>query len=237
MRSLQQCDFCGDDAVGTFELVPPELEPTDAEQRRVLLCADCEDRLETLLEPLFDRLGVTGDATGSSTTTGEATSATGEDETPLVSSSGSDDESDPGAEGGSAFDGGRNVLQSTDDEDETIGDASTDGDAADPESGDDGSSEEVAESDGEADGSSAETDGAAVAFNDDAAPTEDRRPPSGYSRVMRLLRNREFPMGRADAESLVAGAYDFERREVEAIIEYALETGELEADGDQLVRP
>ncbi len=59
MRALRRCDFCGADAVGTFEIVPPELEPSEDEQRRVVLCTDCRNRLETLLEPLLVYAGAT----------------------------------------------------------------------------------------------------------------------------------------------------------------------------------
>ncbi|WIV67087.1 hypothetical protein [Natrialbaceae archaeon AArc-T1-2] len=57
MHPLRSCDFCDADAVGTFELLPPELEPSEDEQRRVVLCADCKPRLEALLEPLLARAG------------------------------------------------------------------------------------------------------------------------------------------------------------------------------------
>ena len=58
MRQLRACDFCGDDALGAFEVVPPELSPTEAEQRRVVLCQACRATLEELLEPLLARAGV-----------------------------------------------------------------------------------------------------------------------------------------------------------------------------------
>ncbi|OIB55340.1 hypothetical protein [Natrialba sp. SSL1] len=56
MRALQHCDFCDSEAAGTFEVLPPELEPTDTEQRRVVLCPACKEQLGTLLEPLLARL-------------------------------------------------------------------------------------------------------------------------------------------------------------------------------------
>ncbi|RLM91005.1 hypothetical protein D3D02_04405 [Halobellus sp. Atlit-38R] len=58
MRQLRTCDFCGDDAAGVYEVLPPELSPTEAEQRRVVLCADCLETLEGVLDPLLARLGV-----------------------------------------------------------------------------------------------------------------------------------------------------------------------------------
>lgn len=55
MRPLRTCDFCDADALGTFDVVPPELEPTEAERRRAVLCQSCKQRLEVLLEPLVAR--------------------------------------------------------------------------------------------------------------------------------------------------------------------------------------
>ncbi|WP_144904764.1 ICP22 family protein [Halobellus captivus] len=62
MRQLRNCDFCGEDAAGIYEAIPPELSPTEAEQRRVVLCADCLETLETVVDPLLSRLGVDRDA-------------------------------------------------------------------------------------------------------------------------------------------------------------------------------
>ena len=62
MRQLRACDFCGDDAAGVYEVLPSELSPTEAEQRRVVLCENCLETLETVVDPLLDRLGIGGDA-------------------------------------------------------------------------------------------------------------------------------------------------------------------------------
>jgi hypothetical protein len=61
MRQLRTCDFCDGEAAGIYEVVPPELSPTEAEQRRVVLCDDCLDTLEAVLTPLLSRLGVEPD--------------------------------------------------------------------------------------------------------------------------------------------------------------------------------
>jgi hypothetical protein len=58
MRQLRTCDFCGDDAAGIYEVLPAELSPTEAEQRRVVLCDDCFGTLETVVSPLLARLGI-----------------------------------------------------------------------------------------------------------------------------------------------------------------------------------
>jgi hypothetical protein len=60
MRALQSCDFCGDYAVGTFEVVPDEFLP-DADQRRVALCEHCRTTLEDVLEPFLGRDGAVAD--------------------------------------------------------------------------------------------------------------------------------------------------------------------------------
>lgn len=54
MRAVHSCDFCGDDAVGTYEVVPDDLLRSDADQRRVSLCSHCHDTLEDVLEPFLD---------------------------------------------------------------------------------------------------------------------------------------------------------------------------------------
>jgi hypothetical protein len=69
MRQLRACDFCGGDAAGVYEVLPPELSPTEAEQRRVVLCADCLETLETVVDPLLNRLGIDGDADADPTAT------------------------------------------------------------------------------------------------------------------------------------------------------------------------
>ncbi|MFA1609719.1 hypothetical protein [Halobellus rubicundus] len=64
MRQLRSCDFCDEEATGVYEVVPPELSPTEGEQRRLVLCGDCRETLEGVLAPLLARLGVEGEAEG-----------------------------------------------------------------------------------------------------------------------------------------------------------------------------
>lgn len=71
MREVSTCDFCGEEAAGTFEVVPPERDPA-GEGRRLVLCPDCRDTLGAALEPLVERSADTGAApaeTGTGTTT------------------------------------------------------------------------------------------------------------------------------------------------------------------------
>ena len=197
MRALERCDFCDDGPARVYEVVPPELEPTPSEQRRVALCEGCRIRVERLLEPLLDRLDPGGER-GSGYGFGTGT------------------ESEDGADGGSAGDGvdtGRGG-ESHGTEPETAEEPTERGSAGGVTVGYDASGDETA----------------------DSGTGADDRPPRAYGKLLRLLRNREFPMDRDDVEGLAAGAYDLEREEVEAIVDHAVERGELVEDGRRLRR-
>jgi hypothetical protein len=58
-----------------------------------------------------------------------------------------------------------------------------------------------------------------------------------YNKVMRLLQNREFPVDRAEIETIATSAYDLSERECAAVIDLAVDRGlVVERDG-QLVQP
>lgn len=87
MRELRSCDFCDGDALGTFEVIPDELSPTETEQRRVVLCRDCRETLETVLEPFLARLGgesadSVGGGDGGGAGDGDDASSAGDEATP-----------------------------------------------------------------------------------------------------------------------------------------------------------
>ena len=58
-----------------------------------------------------------------------------------------------------------------------------------------------------------------------------------YNKVMRLLQNREFPVGREEIETVAASAYDLSRAECAEVIDLAVDRGLVGEDGDRLVRP
>lgn len=227
MRELRCCDFCDGDAVGTFAVVPPELEPSEDEQRRVVLCGECRDRLRTLLEPLLARAGDDGadgrprsganesgsddaesdtDDVGNDTvvaTANESTAARTRTSSPTATVSEPDDDRPDGADtdtddGDALDDGSRSRGRVVDGV--TIGQASDESD-----------------------------DGATAAASD--------RSPKAYGKVLRLLENRAFPMDRREAQQLAAGAYDLEQHEVSAIVDRAIERGEFVEKRDELRRP
>ncbi|WP_137291070.1 hypothetical protein [Natronorubrum halophilum] len=259
MRELRTCDFCAGDAAGTFEIVPPELEPTEAEQRRVVCCSACRDRLEALLEPLLARAGVGGAGAGTDdrgggpeerlTTadeTDEADDASGavvasaNDSTqkqPRTSSPNatvSDGDSDTDSRIGSVLEDGITFERSEAAASDADGEE-TDADGANETTTEDTTVEAAAE-----DGAneSATADDSSDAAVDD--PTDDdvtSRPPAGYGKVIRLLQNREFPIQRNAVENLAAGAYDLETHEISAIVDHALEEDEFTENRDMLERP
>ncbi|SEH13429.1 hypothetical protein SAMN04487967_1368 [Natronorubrum sediminis] len=255
MRELRTCDFCGGDAAGTFEVLPPELEPTESEQRRVVLCAGCKPTLEELLEPLLTRAGLGEAATASSTeettaapdhdpaTTSNADSATRQGRETTAESSDAphvDDRTDTvGSDESDESDDERHAstaeLESSHRDGITFDEVEST-DAVDA-TGDEAAAPAIETSDDAAANSSDDT----PADSSDKTPVDTqplqqsksaRKPPAAYGKVIRLLQNREFPMKRTTVENLAAGAYDLEGDEVEAIVDYALETGEfVESDG------
>ena len=210
MRALRSCDFCGERAVGTFEVVPEELDPTEAERRRVMLCESCKDTLQTLIEPLVDRAGGTTDgrrepqaSDGTEAASSRAGTATNGDSTnDLIESSADEDGS---------------LLGGTDDEPP---EASGSGAAVDAEA----STSPDDENTGSESGASAQTAQSAETVKSDK--------PDNYGQVLRLLRNREFPMTREEIVTIATSAYQLDARNVQAVIDEAIDRGEfVEADG------
>jgi hypothetical protein len=68
-------------------------------------------------------------------------------------------------------------------------------------------------------------------------PAKDRKgTPKGYSKVMRFLEGREFPMERETAESMVAEAYEMDPSTVEAAIDHAAKHGRVRVASGKLFR-
>jgi hypothetical protein len=56
MREVSGCDFCGETASGTFDVLPPEYDP-QGNGKRMVLCDHCRDALASILDPLLDATG------------------------------------------------------------------------------------------------------------------------------------------------------------------------------------
>ena len=300
MRQLRACDFCGDDAAGVYEVLPPELSPTEAEQRRVVLCVDCLETLETVVDPLLDRLGIDGDAdaepTAKSTSPADASSTeptppadassaeptARAEETPRADERSHADETSPpacadpgdsdasttadssrrssGSERTSAFnapEGFTDIAES----DEIDLDGSPDGSPSDSDANGVADASPVSGSPDSRDGtrreeSAGDTSEDSIDAEDTASPdAPDRETPDASGRgdtlgsdrnavgaepdefrtVMRLLGNREFPIGRSEVVDLAAGAYDLDETHVERIVDHAIDRGVL-ADEDGTLR-
>jgi hypothetical protein len=188
MRALRSCDFCGEQAVGTFEVIPDELDPTEAERRRVMLCDSCKETLQTLIEPLIERAGgPTGSEAAESSDTAEEAGSND-----LIESNASDDGSLLGEQSDSEE---TDTTEGADTDDETNADASGSAPA----------------SDGQIDGR-----------------------PENYGKVLKLLRNREFPMTREEVVTIATSAYQLDARNVQAVIDEAIDRGEFREANGQL---
>jgi hypothetical protein len=179
MRQVSACDFCGENAAGTFEVLPAGVDGEDP--KRMVLCPACEATLSEVIDPLLDTLDGTE---------------------PLVA------EAEPAVVSELDTDSAAEA-----DEDETDEDPGPDPDAT-------------------ADGPGA------------TEPSEPRsssgntrsRTPRGYSKVMKFLEGREFPIEREAVESMAAEAYGMDPRAVAAAIDHAAKHGRIQVAGRKLLR-
>ncbi|MFC7205150.1 hypothetical protein ACFQJC_16650 [Haloferax namakaokahaiae] len=236
MRELRSCDFCGADAAGIFEVLPPEFTPAP-DQRRVILCADCEETLTSVIEPLVARLGA-GD--GDTPAPDATTESTGSPESTAS----------PEPTGSNA--GGVSSVEVDAVEPAPESDATTGLPADDPlsEPVDSVESTDVErEPNPEAESESADVEGEATGVQTEEADVETEPPtnaarngepmrpePPKFRQVIRILQNREFPVERAEVEDLASNAYGLETDEVRDIFDYAIERDLLEEKGGQLYR-
>jgi hypothetical protein len=226
MPDLRSCYFCGDpgDSLGTYAVIPPRLNPSEAEQRRVVLCSTCNEKLVRVMTPLVDRL----DQSAPSETTGResATSRPGASQSSVEETAGDGPGIGPAGSGITIESPGEEPTGPGGEDSETSTDPRReDADVDDTETGS-GSDDPLEPSDADGAQESGET-GA-------AAPREE--PSADYRKVMRLLENREFPVPRADLEAVVTSAYDIDDDQCRRILDYAIERGVLVEEGATLDR-
>lgn len=212
MRALRSCDFCGEQAVGTFEVVPEELDPTEAERRRVMLCESCRDTLQTLIEPLIERAEGTTDGGREPQATPESGAASSRAETATDEDSTND------------------LIESSADEDGSLLGGKAE------ESPDNSGSDDAADADAEAstapDSEDTSTESDTSSQTGQSSETVKSDKPDNYGQVLRLLRNREFPMTREEVVTIATSAYQLDARNVQSVIDEAIDRGEfVEADG------
>ncbi|KAB1187171.1 MULTISPECIES: hypothetical protein [Haloferax] len=223
MRELRTCDFCGADAVGVFEVLPPEFTPA-TDQQRVALCGHCEETLTDVIAPLLTRLGV-------------------DTEVDEQSSSARRAQSGDVAEGTSA--GNRTQSDGVDEQSSSAHQAQSeavDTTPTPPEPADHDSPDEAEDDTDPLEVDSVQADDG-EAHDDDVEPEEtvadDDTPaePPQFRKVVRILQNREFPVERGDVEALASNAYDLDDQEVADIFDYAVERGLLVDDDGTLRKP
>ena len=207
MRALKRCDFCGEQAAGTFEIMPEELNPTEAERRRTVLCDSCKTQLETLIAPLIERAGAEPtQAAEQSTETANTTETTAE-----TSAAETDSEAEAESES----------LIGASDDGTLLGDSESNGESTEQGAG---SGQESAT------GSTAATQSA----HSPADEADD--PPENYGKVLRLLRNRELPMAREEIVTIASSAYGLKACNVQQIIDESVDRGEFVETNGQLER-
>ena len=212
MDRLDSCYFCGDafDAsLSEYPVVPKELQPPD-DGPTVVLCGDCRGKLGAVIEEVV-----------------AATEADTASETATVSQeAGTDARSTNGTEPADAS--GGSLLDD--------GDESSTTDASEWESpvGDNSAGEESTASDE----ASARTTGASGTSD---SSTDDGSEPTltklEYNKVMRLLKNRQFPVDRGEIREVATSAYEISPEEFDAVIEAAIERDLIAVENGQFVDP
>lgn len=229
MRQLDTCDFCGAAPDGVYEVVPASVA---GDPKRLALCADCRDTLQTVVDPLLDAATEQRDS--------NAGRGPRSDSPPAESTT----QSTPPTHSGTAIDDaientGERDADPSDDTAATSDDESAATDVA--GSGDDGvtieagDGSEVADSDGAEDGTDGdETEADAADASEAAAGGSRARRPDGYAQIIRLLQNRDSAMPREDLRALATNAYDLSGREFETAVEAAVDNGDVEETGSGL---
>jgi hypothetical protein len=226
MRQLRSCDFCGGDAAGVYEVLPPELAPTDAEQRRLVLCSDCAGTLETVVDPLLERLGVeTGD---DAATASDPVDAGGSDDDIGFAPDSPADPSTGGSKDDNAATDGAVQWDDVEPTTPASGESESDGGGVPDEPTEPAT--DARGSQGAPDGHADDPDGSEAA----AAGRPDE--PEEFRTVMRLLGNREFPVDRGAIVELATNAYELDEQHVHRIIDHAVDRGVIADDGGTLRR-
>ena len=213
MADFEVCYFCGrapDGALGEYAVVPRAFDPGPDEQHSVVLCSTCRDKLTALMKPVVEAAPNTDPAPST-----DPASSTD----PAPGPGSGDDPSEDGI-----------TVES--------GDESSEPRALDEPSESDTPDESTSEAPGEPEGPSRSGPSRS------GPPRDPRRAAhqdilgddsETYNRVLRLLRNREFPVQRDDIEEVAATAYELEPSKVSSAIDTMVQKGLL-VDQDGTLR-
>jgi hypothetical protein len=256
MVQLRSCYFCGTTgALSAYDALPSALRGDGDAPRQVILCDRCHTKLETVLAPLVDGAepaAVRDPGTAHERERGRAVDAPDEQspahEEPTnqpevtfsqpatpAADDGSDDRSTPTA-----------VADTTDGDADADERADAPGDGTVPADG--------TESDGQtaADEGEMSVDETTPAHEQTAASGtghtaadsngDDENEPAAanldrvYHKLLRFLRNREFPIPRGEAEAIAQSAYDLSTAEASQVIQRTVDRGVLEERDGELHR-
>ena len=219
MEQLSSCYFCGgalDVSLSEYPVVPKRLRPGAEESKTVVLCQSCRRKLGTILEPVVEATG------------GEP--LPDEDRSADMDEAGVDGQLDPTeisdaneTETAHPFDG-ESEWESV----ATRGEAKSDDDQTDPVT--DSAAESNAEQAPESDDADAAAGSDGTGTNDDPELTRLE-----YSKVMRLLENREFPVDKAEIREVAESAYDIGPGEFDAVVDAAVERSLIGEENGQFV--
>ena len=219
MDQLSSCYFCGgalDASLSEYPVVPKRLRSANEESKTVVLCQSCRRKLGTILEPVVEATG------------GEP--AADDDQSADMDEAGIDTQLDPSE----ISDANETEDHPFDDESEWESAAASEaakpddtapGTEGDAESTSDGEAEAVTDGDAEPTAESDET------TNDDPELTRLE-----YSKVMRLLENRQFPVDKAEIREVAQSAYDIDPGEFDAVVDAAVERGLIGEENGQFVK-
>lgn len=242
MEQLSSCYFCGgalDASLDEYPVVPKELHPTPDDQKTVVLCQGCRQKLGTVVETVVAAVDDTEPAEATDEhARNAAESSAGDDQLADDGwvdagelSSNDDSDAEPAIDDGDSDDGSGDVTYTT----------ST---AAGGRKSVSGNAESIRDDGGESGANGGETastnDGGNAmdaADGDGGAPAEDGPSLTALenTKVMRLLQNRAFPVDRAEIRTVAINAYDISESEFDTVIDAAIDRGLIGEENGQIV--
>jgi hypothetical protein len=247
MPDLHACYFCGEVGDGLVRRVVVSAERTaGTEPVTAVLCPRCDRKLSRIVEPFVDadpESGATGHSSGGDTADeispgddGSDDAAKAEPESGVPKAEPESDAADEATDAGDPeVDGTRAGTGAEEDAagrqgagDSGLSAARIEDDIIVAEGSDPGPVENDPGPDAE---TAADAAPEPPDAGDDGASEISVRP-RAFRKVMRLLSNREFPVDRAEFESLASNAYDLEESDVAAMLDAAVERNLIgERDG------
>lgn len=246
MDRLSSCYFCGgalDASLSEYPVVPKQLQPDEELQRSVVLCSTCQHKLADIVESVVTAAEADGE--GALPSADRAGRDNSDDSARLLDGSASetqsdspDGDADPESEGVALLDDESDVP-----EDGLLGAAETD---ATPSSTDSAATATQAPSDAATErsesvdtGQPAESVGTDQRDDPDAGSGGTADGPTltklEYSKVMRLLQNRDLPVDRAEIRDVAVNAYDIDPAQFDAIIDAAVRRDLIGQENGRLV--